>query len=101
MSSTPFHDNANSRAIILPMQGFSPRRLRKKAAALYMGVSETTFQTRVEEGIYPPGKAEVGAKFWLREDLDRYIDRQFGITSLDGAAAASEDPFVARFRKVG
>lgn len=99
MSSPSSHNN--SRALILPMQGLSPRRLRKKAAAHYMGVSDSTFRKRVEEGIYPPGRTEVGAKFWLREDLDKYIDRQFGITSLDGAAAASEDPFVARFRKVG
>jgi predicted DNA-binding transcriptional regulator AlpA len=72
---------------------FVPRRLREALAAFYVGVSEATFRRKVQEGSYPPGQREGGMVFWLKDDLDRMIDRQFGIQS----ESNEEDPFLARF----
>lgn len=76
---------------------YPSRRMRSADAAYYLAVSEATFLARVKAGIYPPGQREVGVLLWLRDDLDAYIDRQFGVI-LSGPAndPIEQDPFVAR-----
>lgn len=81
---------------------FPPRRMRVDAAAFYMSVSVSTFLERVSKGIYPPGLLEGGLRLWLRDDLDRTIERQFGKACDAGhQARETSDPFLQRFRKVG
>ena len=74
---------------------FIPRRLREKLAAWYVGVSTATYRRKVELGTYPPGRREGGMVFWLKDDLDHMIDRQFGVTE-NKADNDDEDPFLAR-----
>ncbi len=81
------------------LSAYPPRRMRSDTAARYMDVSESTFLSRVDAGIYPPGKKEVGVTLWLRDDLDRHIDRQFGIVAGNDDRADDADPFAARFRR--
>ena len=99
MSSQRRKTDSKSAASIHRLDGYLPRRLRTAQAAEYMGVSETTFLARVKEGLYPPPRKEIGATFWLRDDLDAYINRQFGVGVANDERAANEDPFAARFRK--
>ena len=61
------------------MFGFPPRRMREETAAFYMGVAVSTFRSRVAEGVYPAGYKEIGCVFWLKDQLDTYIDQQFDI----------------------
>lgn len=72
---------------------FPPRRMRADAAAYYMDVSKTTFLARVEANFYPPGRREVGGRFWLRDDLDSFVDRQFDVSKT--AELDVTDPFTA------
>lgn len=76
---------------------FAPRRMRANAAAYYMSVSESTFLARVRAGAYPPGTKDGGITVWLRDDLDRVIDRQFGVQPEPIMRASTKDPFVERF----
>jgi predicted DNA-binding transcriptional regulator AlpA len=73
--------------------------MRVDIAAHYMGVSESTFLSRVKGGTYPPGRKEIGLVFWLRDDLDGYIDRQFAVARANDGGSAHDDPFAARFRR--
>ena len=84
---------------VYQLAAYPPRRMRADTAARYMDVSESTFLSRVEAGIYPPGRKEFGVRLWLRDDLDGHIDRQFGITPQKDRSFADDDPFAARFRK--
>lgn len=76
---------------------FAPRRLRESFAAFYLGVSPSTFRRKVEKGEYPPGKREDGMVFWLRDELDRLIEKQFGLQ----ISAASEQPIDELALKLG
>lgn len=76
-----------------------PRRMRATDAAHYMGVSKSTFHSRVKCGLYPPGYEELGIVIWLRDDLDGFIDRQFGIIPANDSQQEHDDPFAARFRQ--
>lgn len=76
---------------------FPPRRMRIDAAAYYVGVSESTFRSRVEAGTYPPGIKEEGAVFYLRDDLDKMVDRQFGIHSDASQKEVTKNAFLSRF----
>lgn len=59
--------------------GVYPRRMREPIAAYYLGVSETQFRAGCERGVYPPSTQEGGMIFWLKDHLDQFIDRQFGV----------------------
>jgi predicted DNA-binding transcriptional regulator AlpA len=48
-------------------------------AALYVGVSLTTFRERVKEHRYPKPVREGKRLFWSRRQLDLYVDAQFGL----------------------
>lgn len=63
-----------------------PARMTSDVAALYMGVSETTFLARFR----PLGVREGGNVFWARRQLDRVIDTQFALPQL-AAPAARDD----------
>ena len=82
---------------------FPPRQMQVGAAAYYVGLSETCFLDRVKAGAYPPGIKEGGVRIWLRDDLDASIERRFGVTDVShgNVGAREEDPFAARFSKVG
>lgn len=99
MSSGKRSARDNSIASIQRLSDHAPRRMRATDAANYMGVSKSTFYSRVKSGIYPPGHEELGIVIWLRDDLDRFIDRQFGVTPANDGGRENDDPFAARFRK--
>lgn len=75
--------------------------MRANAAAHYLGVSSSTFLDRVAAGDYPTGLKEGGCRLWLRDDLDGFLDRQFGVangSNARGTESGEDDPFAARFR---
>lgn len=56
-----------------------PRRgLRRRDAALYVGVSPTTFDAWVADGLIPHGKRRGGVLLWDVKALDRVLDDFFG-----------------------
>ena len=48
-----------------------PRGLRRPTAAAYVGVSPTTFDQMIEDGLMPRPKRYRGCVIWDREALDR------------------------------
>jgi predicted DNA-binding transcriptional regulator AlpA len=64
--------------------------MREPTAAYYLGVSESTFRTKVDAGVYPPPRREGGMVFWLRDDLDALIERQFGVSHASTPDAVDE-----------
>lgn len=56
-----------------------PGRMGEDMAALFLGVSLTTFRERVKKRVYPQPVQEGGRYFWSRRQLDRYIDAQFNL----------------------
>ena len=77
------------------MFAFPPRQMRAGAASYYVGLSESTFLSRVAAGEYPPGARDGGARVWLKDDLDAMIDRRFGVKAA-GGRIDDVDPFAAR-----
>lgn len=59
-----------------------PARMGEDMAALYLGVSASTFRVRVKEGTYPQPVHEGGRIYWSRRQLDRYVDAQFNLPQL-------------------
>ena len=56
-----------------------PARMGEDLAALYLGVSETTFRERVKARVYPQPVREGGRLLWARVQLDRFIASQFSL----------------------
>lgn len=56
-----------------------PARMGEDMAALYMGVSLTTFRERVKAKTYPQPVREGGRLLYSLRQLDQYIDAQFGL----------------------
>lgn len=50
--------------------GLWPRWLGAELAAIYCGISESTFHERVKVGTYPPGFKDGELVQWDRHDLD-------------------------------
>lgn len=66
-----------------------PARMGEDMAALFLGVSLTTFRERVKAKTYPQPVREGGRFFWARAQLDRYVLAQF---NLQPAPEESGDP---------
>ena len=56
-----------------------PARMGETHAALYLGVSASTFRDRVKARTYPQPVREGGRNLWSRRQLDRFVDAQFGL----------------------
>ena len=57
--------------------------MRVEVAAAYLGISESTFLREVEDGKLPAPKfITEGRKIWLKDHLDRHLDRLFGALRL-------------------
>lgn len=56
-----------------------PARMGEDMAALFLGVSLTTFRERVRAHTYPQPVKEGARRFWSRAQLDRYVLAQFGL----------------------
>lgn len=69
----------------LTKYGVFPRRMREDVAAFYMGWSTGHFRLLCADpnSGYPAPLREGNSKFWLKDDLDRLIDRQFHIRETD------------------
>lgn len=79
---------------------FPPRQMRAPVAAYYVGLSESTFLERVKRGEYSAGAMDGGARVWLRDDLDRAIERRFGVVA-GGADDGDKSGSWSRFSKAG
>ncbi|MBU2741280.1 helix-turn-helix transcriptional regulator [Acidithiobacillus albertensis] len=56
-------------------ENIQPRALRAHGASTYCGVSKSTFLAKVKTGEAPaPRRIGKGVTFWLREDLDQWLD---------------------------
>ena len=55
-----------------------PARMGEEMAALYLGVSVPTLQSRIKAGVYPSPVREGGRTFWSKHQLDAFVDAQFG-----------------------
>lgn len=59
-----------------------PRGMRDEVAARYVGLGLTTFLREVDKGEAPqPEWLTTGRKVWLKDQLDAWLDRKFGIES--------------------
>lgn len=67
-----------------PRYSFAPRLLRPRAAAYYLGMSESTFRERVAPTLAPI--REGGMVLYPREALDAWVDQRAG------SDAASPEP---------
>ena len=80
---------------------FVPRRMRIKDAARYLGISPSKLRSDVASGKLPAGIKSGACVYWLRDDLDDVINKQFGRTgSVVGAGQELDvnyDPFADRF----
>lgn len=80
-----------------PAFGYPPARMSAKHAAYYLGIGESTLWDRVKAGDYPLPVKERGMTFWLRKDLDAYIEARHNgggagsrqVMSLEDAIRAS------------
>jgi predicted DNA-binding transcriptional regulator AlpA len=74
-------EHVKQRAFTLP-PSLPPRGLRRMAAAEYVGVSMTTFDQMINDGIMPKPKRYRGCVIWDRCELDE----AFGNLAAEGAA---------------
>ena len=59
----------------MPVQQIQPSVLRPQAAAIYLGIAESTFWKWVEAGKIPKGKRlSKRATVWRVSDLDAFIE---------------------------
>lgn len=59
-----------------PFEAILPRGLKSQDAAAYCGVGRTKFLALVNEGVLPQGiKISPGRVIWLRDQLDRRLDK--------------------------
>lgn len=73
--------------------------MREKTAAYYLGVSDTQFRTKVDAGFYPPSRREGGMVFWLKDDLDKMIDGQFGVRHAANSNEAPDELAAALYQR--
>lgn len=67
----------------------APIGLRRKTAAQFMGVSETTFDKMIVDGLVPSGKRIYGRRLWDRRDLEASLAAIGGAV---GVQAATTNP---------
>lgn len=67
-----------------------PVRMGEDMAALYMGVSLTTFRDRVKKRAYPAPVREGARLFWSRRQLDLYVDAQFNLAQPSADSEAGD-----------
>lgn len=75
--------------------GALPRRMTRALAAYYVGVSPTTFDARVRDGIYPNPHSDGR---YDRVALDLAVDRLSGFDDVDATdAVAHPEDWTERF----
>ena len=57
-----------------------PIRMSEDVAAMFVGVSKSTFRKKWESGEYPQPCREDGRIFWHRDQLTQFVDKQFGLS---------------------
>lgn len=57
---------------------YPPGALRADRAAAYLSMSTSTFLELVERGRLPKGKKLAGIRFWVRRELDAFLDAYEG-----------------------
>jgi predicted DNA-binding transcriptional regulator AlpA len=64
---------------------YPPGALRADRAAAYLSMSTSTFLELVEKGRLPKGKKLAGIRFWVRRELDNFIESYEGEDDEAGA----------------
>lgn len=73
-----------------PLPGW-PRGLREELAAAYVGLGASTFRAQVDAGEAPkPVRLTARRQVWLRDDLDRWLDRKAGSAASGFVQSAAE-----------
>jgi hypothetical protein len=67
--------------------GLAPRLLDLETAAAYVGLSATTFERAVGDGVYPQALRDGRRRHWDRRSLDAAVDRRSGLP-----ASSQESP---------
>ncbi|PZU59795.1 MAG: hypothetical protein DI547_04785 [Sphingobium sp.] len=78
-------------AVRLDRMPFWPARMSEDLAALYLGVSKTTFRTRWVAKAYPQPIRDGRRLLWSLTQLNRFVDAQFNLThASDGGDEVDE-----------
>ena len=70
---------------------YPPGALRADRAAAYLSMATSTFLDLVSKGRLPKGKRLGGITFWVRRELDAFLETYEGEIDEASAAAAVED----------
>ncbi|MBB4316089.1 hypothetical protein [Roseospira marina] len=76
--------------------GALPRRMTRELAAYYVGISPTTFDHRVRDGVYPSAHPDGR---YDRRALDLAVDRQSGLDT--NGTGADDEPIDWGIREPG
>jgi predicted DNA-binding transcriptional regulator AlpA len=59
--------------------------MKEPVAAFYLSYSVERFRQKWQDRStgFPPPRREGRSTFWLKDDLDRWLDRQFQVSSQD------------------
>lgn len=70
---------------------YPPGALRADRAAAYLSLSTSKFLELVDQGRLPRGKKLDGIRFWVRRELDEFIETYEGEEDETAKAAAVDD----------
>lgn len=73
-AGTSTFTNEEAMEILETINRITQNKLSKAQACKYLGISRSTFDNKVREGLLPQGRKEQGftEKFWYKSDLDNY-----------------------------
>lgn len=76
--------------------GVFPRQMKEPVAAYYLSYSTEYFRQKWQDPSsgFPPPRREGRSTYWLKDDLDRWLDRQY---QLDDSHDEDFEDFKARF----
>lgn len=81
--------------------GVLPRMLDVRLAAHYVGLSATTFLSRVRAGRYPNPEADGKRLLWDRFALDAFLDVRSGMQKLRHGEEVDQDEKARALRAIG
>lgn len=67
----------------LNMAGVFPRQMKEPVAAYYLSYSVEYFRQKWSDPSsgFPPPRREGRATYWLKDDIDRWLDQQYQLSS--------------------
>lgn len=66
----------------LAQAGVFPRQMKEPVAAFYLSYSVEYFRQKWADSSsgFPPPRREGRSTYWLKDDLDRWLDNQYQLT---------------------